>query len=33
MKDEIKEMSTNGFWDLEEVPNGAKIVGYNGSTR
>jgi len=31
MEDEIKEISTNGDWDLEEVPNG--VVDYNGSTR
>jgi len=33
MEDEMKEMSTNGVWDLQEVPNGAKTVGCNGSTR
>jgi hypothetical protein len=27
MKDEIKSMSTNEVWDLEEIPNGAKTVG------
>jgi hypothetical protein len=27
MKDEMKLMSTNDVWDLEEIPNGAKIVG------
>jgi hypothetical protein len=27
MKDEIKSMSTNRVWDLEEIPKGAKIVG------
>jgi hypothetical protein len=27
MKDEMKSMSTNGIWDLVEVPKGAKIVG------
>ena len=33
MEDEMKKMSTNNVWDLEELPNGAKIVGCNGSTR
>jgi hypothetical protein len=27
MKDEMKSMSFNGVWDLEELPRGAKIVG------
>jgi hypothetical protein len=27
MKDEIKSMSTNEVWDLEEIPKGAKTVG------
>ena len=27
MKDEMKLMSTNDVWDLEEIHNGAKIVG------
>ena len=27
VKDEMRSMSTNGVWDLEEIPNGAKIVG------
>ena len=27
MKDEMKSMSYNGVWDLEEIPKGAKIVG------
>jgi hypothetical protein len=26
MEDEMKSMSTNRVWDLEEIPNGAKIV-------
>ena len=26
----MKEMSTNGVWDLEEVSNGAKTVGLMG---
>ena len=30
---EIKSINTNDVWDLEEIPNGAKTVGYNGSTR
>ena len=32
-EDEMKSINTNDVWDLEEIPNGAKIVGYNGSTR
>ena len=27
MKDEMKSMSSNGVWDLEDIPKGAKIVG------
>ena len=27
MKDEMKSMSTNDVWDLEEIPKGAKTVG------
>jgi hypothetical protein len=27
MKDEIKSMSSNGVWDLEEIPKGAKTIG------
>jgi hypothetical protein len=27
MKDEIKSMSTNEVWDLEEIPKGAETVG------
>jgi hypothetical protein len=27
MEDEIKSMSTNKVWDLEEIPKGAKTVG------
>jgi hypothetical protein len=27
-EDEIKSMSSNNIWDLEEIPKGAKIVGY-----
>jgi hypothetical protein len=27
MKDEMKSMSTNNVWDLEEIPKGAKTVG------
>ena len=26
MKDEMKSMSSNGVWDLEEIPKGAKTV-------
>jgi hypothetical protein len=28
MKDEMRSMSTNKVWDLEEILKGAKIVGY-----
>ena len=28
MKVEMNSMSTNDVWDLEAIPNGAKIVGY-----
>ena len=28
MKDEMKSMSSNGVWDLEEIPKVAKTVGY-----
>ena len=27
MEDEMKSMKTNGIWDLETIPKGAKIVG------
>jgi hypothetical protein len=27
MKDEMRSISTNRVWDLEEIPKGAKIVG------
>ena len=27
MEDEMKSMKTNGVWDLETIPKGAKIVG------
>ena len=30
---EMKSINTNDVWNLEEIPNGAKTVGYNGSTR
>jgi hypothetical protein len=33
MQNEIKSMSTNDFWDLEEISNRAKTVGCKGSTR
>jgi hypothetical protein len=33
MKDEMRSMSTNRVWDLEEIHKEAKIVGANGSTR
>jgi hypothetical protein len=29
MKDEMRSMSTNRVWNLEEIPKGAKIVGCN----
>ena len=32
-EDEIKSINTNNVWDLEEIPNGAKTVGCNGSAR
>ena len=32
-KVEMYSMSTNDVWDLEVISNGAKTVGYNGSTR
>jgi hypothetical protein len=32
-EDEINLKMTNDVWDLEEIPNGAKTVGCNGSTR
>jgi hypothetical protein len=28
MEDEMKSISTNKVWDLEEIPEGAKTVGY-----
>jgi len=28
MEDEMKSMSANKVWDLEEIPKGAKTVGY-----
>ena len=30
MKDEMKSMSSNGVWELEEIPKGAKTVGCKG---
>ena len=33
MEVKMNSMNTNDVWDLEEIPNRAKIVGYNGSTR
>jgi hypothetical protein len=32
-KNEMKLKMTNDVWDLEKIPNGAKTVGCNGSTR
>ena len=32
-EDEMKSINTNDVWDLEEIPNGAKTVGCNGSAR
>jgi hypothetical protein len=28
MEDEMKSMSSNNVWDLEEIPKGAKTIGY-----
>ena len=33
MEVELNSMNTIDVWDLEEISNGAKTVGYNGSTR
>ena len=33
MEVEMNSMNTNDVWDLEEISNGAKTVGCNGSTR
>ncbi len=30
---EMKSMNANEVWETEAVPNGAKTVGYKGSTR
>ena len=30
---EMKLINTNDVWDLEEIPNGAKTIDVNGSTR
>jgi hypothetical protein len=27
MEDEMRSMSANNVWDLEEIPKGAKLVG------
>jgi hypothetical protein len=27
MEDEMKSMSSNNVWDLEEIPKGAKTIG------
>ena len=32
-EDEMKSINTKDVWDLEEIHNGAKIVGCNGSAR
>ena len=32
-EDKMKSINTNDAWDLEEIPNGAKTVDSNGSTR
>ena len=29
----MKSMNSNDVWDSKEIPNGAKTVGYKGSTR
>ena len=28
IKDEMSSMASNGVWDLIELPNGAKAIGY-----
>jgi hypothetical protein len=28
MEDEMKSMSSNHVWDIEEIPKGAKTIGY-----
>ena len=33
MEDEMKSMSSNNIWDLEEIPKGAKTVGCKDSFR
>jgi hypothetical protein len=33
MEDEIRSMSTNRVWDLEEISKGAKTVGCKWSTK
>jgi hypothetical protein len=33
MEDEMRSISTNRVWDLEEISKGAKTVGCNGFTR
>jgi hypothetical protein len=33
MQDEMKLMSTNKVWDLEEICKGAKTVGFEWSTK
>jgi hypothetical protein len=33
MEDEMKSMSSNNVWDLEEIPKGSKIVACKWVTR
>ena len=33
MEDEMKSMKTNGVWDLETIPKGAKTEAVNGSIK
>ncbi|RVW74842.1 Retrovirus-related Pol polyprotein from transposon TNT 1-94 [Vitis vinifera] len=33
MKDKMNSMASNGVWNLVELPNGAKAIGCNGSSR
>ena len=32
-EDEMESINTNDVWDSEEIPNGTKTVGCNGSAR
>jgi hypothetical protein len=33
MEDEMKSMSSNDVWDIEEISKGSKTVAVNGSTK